>query len=197
MAEKNQEHKQNIAILKALNEAIENGPWDVTVFFQAMRNKLVEIRDRFKQDVNLEDINDSSMAGTLFGRIAKRSGITEVYVLLYNADGTNLAKWENILRTISTHTVSRPIYNLEKNARSALRAAVTKPNEAYISVFIPEEDIMPTQSGRIAHDRYGHEILNLKEGAIKAENIHQFIHVSGRYDYDNNKLVWHSVIDFL
>jgi intracellular multiplication protein IcmQ len=197
MAEKNQDTKQNIAILKALNEAIEKGPWEVTVFFQAMRNKLVEIRDRFKQDVNLEDIDETTNSGTLFDRIAKRSGITEVYILLYNADGGNLAKWENILRTISNHTVSRPIYNHEKNARSALRAAATKQNEAYISVFVPEEDILPTQADRKSHDRYGHEILNLKEGAIKADNIHQFIHVSGRYDYDNNKLVWHSVVDFL
>lgn len=198
MADEKNIVEKNQAILDALNAAIENGPWDKAVFFQAMRTKLIEIRERFKQEALLEAESDQSiMPSTLFGRIAKRSGVAEVYVLLYCADGNNIYKWENVLRSVASHVVSRPIYKQEKDAKAALRAASNKLNEGYVSIFIHEEDIIPPDQERSQIDRYGHEIINVKDGVVRREIIHRFVHISGIYEFKGDKLIWQSAADFL
>lgn len=196
MEDKNTDLHRNQAILQALDEAIEEGPWDATVFFQAIRNKLIEIRNQFEKETGLTEENVSSASrATLFGNMAKRHGMVEVFILLYNADGNSIPKWENLLRSISSQIVSRPVYRLEADAKSALRAATNRMNEAYVSVFIQEDEILPSQLARAPHDRHGHEILSVKEGAIQCENIDQFIHSSGQYDFKNNKLIWTGVVE--
>lgn len=199
MADINLDRQHNLAILKALDEAIEQAPWDTTIFLQAMRNRLIEIRDKFKHEALLDENTDENnlVPATLFGRIAKRTGIAEVFVLIYSADGINIHKWENILRSISKHTISRPIYRSEQDAKKALRAASNKLNEAYVSVFIHEDDIIPPKPDKIPHDRYGTEILNIKEGIIHLENIHHFVHASGVYEFRKDMLVRLGTAEFI
>src|ERR1700722_13594354 len=146
MVDKNTDLQRNQAILQALDEAIEEGPWDVTVFFQAIRNKLIEIRDQFEVETGLSEEDSSSAShATLFSNMAKRHGMMEVFILLYNADGSSIPKWENILRSISSQIISRPVYRREADAKSALRVASNRMNEAYVSVFIKEDQILPSQ----------------------------------------------------
>jgi intracellular multiplication protein IcmQ len=197
MAENEKSSSHDLALLKALDVAIEKGPWDISPFFQTMRDRLIGIRDRFKKEAHLEEKAPERvlMPATLFGRIAKRSGLVEVYIVLYNSDGMNLQKWESILRSVEQHIISRPIYRYEKNARAALHAAVNKPNEAYIAVFIHEEDILAIAPERIPKDRHGIELLTLKDNVVKHQNIFRFVHVSGIYEFKGDKLTWQSAAE--
>lgn len=192
------ETKHNLEILKALNDAIEKGPWEENVFFQAIRKKLIDAREKFKQEVNLTDADIELEGETqIASRIAKKKGLIEIFILLYNAHGTDIHKWQAILNALHAHVLSRPIYKNEQHAKAALRAASNKQNEAYVSVFVNEHDIVEATLERSHTDRFGNELLILREGAIFKENIHRFVHKTGSYEFENQKLVWQNPIDFL
>lgn len=198
MATEDKEQKHVRAILDALNNTIEKGQWGDNLFFQAMLKKLTEVRERLKRDTHLVESNSGQgMPTTLYGRVAQRSGLVEAYILLYNADGNNIPKWESALQMINKFIVSRPIYRHENEVKAALRAATNKMNEGYAVVFIHEEDIIKPSSDQCPHDRYGNELLVLREGAVKRENITRFVHKTGNYKYEDDKLEWASAVEFI
>ena len=163
-----------------------------------MRNHMVTLRERFRHDAGLvEQVDTSAMPATLSGRVAKRSGLAEVYIVLYNNDGTNLIRWESLLRTVAQQAISRPTYRHEKDAKAALRSSVVKSNEAYISMFVYEEDILIPKTAQPPKDRFGNELINLRESAVSSQNIKQFVHVSGVYEYRSERLIRKSSAEFL
>jgi intracellular multiplication protein IcmQ len=197
MTKIDEETKQHLEILKALNDAVNNGPWEHSAFFKAIGEKLTEIRDRFKEDLALGIVEETGLPASLANRIAQRQGLIEIFVVLYNADGSNMYKWEATINSIRSQSINRPIYRDENLAKAALRGAINKQNEAYIAAFINEENIMPLPKEKRPHDRWDNELIVLNEAAIQPQNITRFIHVSGTYEIQFGKLVRQGTADFL
>lgn len=200
MTKINDEVQHNLDILKSLDEAIEKAEWEESLFLRTARKRLIEIRDEFKRDAHLEKYltnEDQDIPKTLAARIAKRTGLVEVFVLLYNADGKDLYRWEQILNSIQGYIVSRPVYRFEKDVKAALRAAVNKSNEAYIAAFINEHEILEMSPEKTPRDRAGIDLLTLRDGAIKKDHITRFIHQTGVYEFENEKLIRHSPAEFI
>lgn len=196
MPELDDNTKYAIAILKALNKAVEEGPWDYNLFYRAMGKQLRELRDKFKEDLNLEEILATGLPATIAKRIAQRSGLVEVFISLYLIQGSHINKWETLLYNIADRAITRPIYSNEADAKAALRGAVNKQNEAYAIAYIKAEDIFPP-SENSPHDRFGHLLLTIRENAITRDNITRLVHVSGIYEYEHGKLIRQGSVDFL
>lgn len=178
--------KINLELIKILETAISEGKWDGGLFFQAAGKKLRDLRDRIKSEINIDVAEPMTQAAV--NTVMKYSGLIDVYVSLYSAEGVNISKWETILTTISRQAITRPIYKKEKDVREVISAKEYQANDAYIIAYVNENSITKTITGKPLLDRFGHELMVLKENSIVVDNIAKFIHSSGEYSYEKGKL---------
>ncbi|MDP3267615.1 MAG: Dot/Icm secretion system protein IcmQ [Legionella sp.] len=180
--------EQNDAILNALNDAIEKGPWDQSSFLKVIGKNLVEIRDDFLTQLGASTKAQLRAESNLANRLALRSGQQEVYVSLYSADGNNLQTWERIVANLPRQMISRPIYAREEDIKSLLKTKENKKNEAYVAIFINQGDILPLAPDKASVDKLGTVLLALKDKTLNLDNISRFVHFTGTYHYVQGRL---------
>lgn len=188
----------NKKLIAILDKIIEKGFWEDTLFLQAAGKKLRELRERLKNDLDVS--TESPETSTLFHRYTQRKIVTDkaqlVFILIYSAEGGNLKQWENIISSLTAHSMTRPIYTNEADVQAVIRSKPNKENDAYLAFSITDNDISPPFNNKVPVDRYGNELVVLKEGVIHSENVEYFVHVSGRYFFQSGKLVRIENVDF-
>lgn len=182
----------NKKLITILDNVIEKGHWDDTLFLQATGKKLREFRERLKNELNVSNKEEKPPSSQLH-RYRKETKADQtsllVFILIYCAEGTNLRQWEHVISSLATHSMTRPIYKNEADVQAVIRGKPNKQHDAYVALSITENDISPPFSTKIPVDRYGNELVVLKEGVVHQNNIEYFVHASGRYIFQNGKLV--------
>lgn len=181
--------EQNEAILKALNEAIEQAPWDKSNFLRVLGKNLIEIRARFLAQLGASNQAQLKAESHFANRVALRSGQQEIYVSLYSADGINMQSWEKIITNLPRQMISRPIYADETDIKAILKTKEQKQNEAYVAIYINQADILPLSPDRAPVDKLGKALLSLKHKSLNLDNISRFVHLTNVYRFDKGKLV--------
>ena len=181
--------EQNARILKALNKAIEDGPWDKSNFLRMVGKNLIAIRDDFLTRLGTKSEHELKHESQLANKMALRSNQQEIFISLYSADGTNIQSWERIVVNLPKQTVSRPIYSSEEELKEVLKLKDNKNNEAYVAIFIDKQDILSLAPDKILKDKLGTPLLSLKDRALNLDNISRFIHVTGIYQFIKGRLV--------
>ena len=181
--------QQSDAILKALDDAILQGPWDESNFLRVIGKNLHELRDGFIAQINTTNGAQSGMISHLANRIALRSGQQEIFIALYSSDGENIASWERILMNLPKQMISRPIYADEEDIKALIRTKANKINEAYVSMYINQSDILFLPVDKTPIDKLGKSLLTLKDKALNLDSINRFVHQSGSYQYSHARLV--------
>ncbi len=181
--------QQTATIMKALDEAIEHGPWSESNFLRVIGKNLREIRDAFANQLLVPGQEKSKMAAHLANRIALRSGQQEIFVALYSSDGNNIQSWERILTNLPKQMISRPIYASEEDIKNIIKTKENKNNEAYVAMYISQSDILPMAEDKIPLDKLGKQLLTLKDKSLSLDNISCFVHISGDYQYDQGRLI--------
>ncbi|KTD65868.1 Dot/Icm secretion system protein IcmQ [Legionella shakespearei] len=181
--------EQNEAILKALNDAIEKGPWEKSNFLKVIGKNLTDVRDDFLNQLGASSHAQLKAESHLANRIALRSGQQEIYVSLYSADGVNIQSWEKIVINLPRQMISRPIYADEADIKAMLKTKENKQNEAYVAIYINQFDILPLSADKAPVDKLGKTLLSLKDKTLSLDNISRFVHVSGVYRYERGRLV--------
>lgn len=177
--------QQADAILKALDDAIDTGPWEESNFLRVIGKNLREIRTNFANQIGVEAPKSIEPVT----RAALRSGQQEVFIALYSSEGNNLQSWERILANLPRYVISRPIYADEADVRFLIKSKENKSNEAYVSVYINQSDILVLPPDKIPLDRFGKTLITLKDRAINLDNINRFVHFSGVYTYTKGRLI--------
>lgn len=189
MALSKEETKKSLEILKALDEAIEKCQLDDSLYFRGIRKKLTDARERFIAELDLDaHLKKLADAESPPQTSLEESQFVEVYISLYQAEGANIRKWENILSSITALSVSRPAYKNEEDVAATIRAKAHKINDAYVAVKVHKDDLLKS-SDKLLADRAGKEVLALREGVIRPQNITRFVHVSGVYKFRNGSLI--------
>lgn len=181
--------EQSAAILKALNEAIENGPWDQSSFLKVIGKNLNQIRDSFLSQLGARTPSQLKAQSHLVNQMATRGDQQEVYVSLYSADGANLVSWERIVANLPRQMISRPIYAAEEDIQALLKIKENKINEAYVAIYINQVDILPMTREKAPTDKLGKSLLCLKDKTLILDNISRFVHQSGVYRYERTRLI--------
>lgn len=181
--------EQNEAILKALNDAIEQGPWEHSNFLRVVGKNLIEIRDSFLTQLGASSQAQLKAESHLANRIALRSGQQEIFVSLYSADGTNIQSWERIVANLPRQMISRPIYADEEDVKAIIKTKENKQNEAYVAIYINQSDILPLHPEKAAVDKLGKTLLALKDKTLNLDNISRFVHLSGIYKFERGRLI--------
>lgn len=179
MASLDDETKANLEILKSLNEAIEKGPWEHNLFFRGIGKKLRDARDRFQRELGLDDLLQSQEAH--MNVVESDQQFTEVYISLYQSEGANMQKWASVIGSLVGHSISRPVYKNEDDIQAAIRAKDYKLNDGYVAARVRNVLILKPYGDKQPLDRFGRELLILREDAVQLENILYFVHISGRY----------------
>ncbi len=171
-------------LMEKLDEAAESEELQKTAFLRAISNELRMLRDKVRIELDNELTEGLEQTDNIARRVARRSGMTEVFVSLYCAEGEKLSSWRNLVTTLATTIVSRSIYKRESDAKLAIRAKGRPQNEAYCVVYIKSDDIAKPFIGESAKDAHGHDLVVLKRGAITPDNIVRFHHMGMDYDFD-------------
>jgi intracellular multiplication protein IcmQ len=189
--------QQAQAILKALDETIATGPWEESNFLRVIGKNLREIRDNFANQLGngLKAQERLKTESNLANRIALRAGQQEVFIALYSTEGNNLQTWERILANLPRQMISRPIYADEKDAQSSIKVKENKVNEAYVAIYIDQNDILAMHPDKTPVDKLGRPLLSLKDRSLHLDNIIRFVHLSGVYRYSKGRLVKNSHAD--
>lgn len=188
MSSLDEETQANLEILKALNEAIEKGPWEHSPFFRGIGKKLQDLRNRFIQETGLEGIDLEQLQVKIIEN-TRFDDHLKVYILLYQSEGINIRKWFNVVTSLVEHSISRPVYKNEEDVKAAIRAKENKQNDAYIEVKVRKQAIYPSNNEKPRLDRDGRELLLLHDGAIQLKNITRFMHISGEYTLCEHSLI--------
>ncbi len=161
-----------------LDDVLATGDWQSSLFLKTAATKLHEFREKSERLYNsgnatakVESVQDSS-------RKIAPSGYLQVFILLYQADGANLPGWYRNLKTLTEYSVTRPVYKDEEYAKELIRAKVAaQDRNGYAVVNIQEGDLDEAGS---QVDQFGHPLFILKQGAVKLENIVEFVHSNKR-----------------
>jgi intracellular multiplication protein IcmQ len=182
--------KQQVdAILNALDDAIQQGPWGTSSFLRVIGKNLLEIREGFAKRVDASAQQQSNRLSSLANQMALRSAQRKVYIVLYSFEGSNIKTWERIVANLPRQMISRPVYSQEDDAIAIIKTKENKNNEAYIVIYINESDILPMPTDKLPHDKLGKQLLTLKDKSLKLDNIDCFVHQSGVYHYTQGRLV--------
>jgi intracellular multiplication protein IcmQ len=178
--------EQTQAILKALDEAIEQGPWEESNFLRVIGKNLREIRQNFSNQLG---DHFEQFKGSIGSNLKSKSHPgQEVFIGLYSTEGNNLQAWERLLANLPRQLISRPIYLNEQDVKNLIKSKTNKVNEAYVAVYVDQTDILDVPADKILSDRFGRPLLSLKDRCLNLENVTRFVHLSGVYHYKKGRL---------
>ena len=186
--------KLNKKIIDLLSGLLESGDWNASLFLKVASKQLHNLRDEAKalleQSVSLDE-NVVSIQESAPKKPALKEGQIEVFVALYQAQSNDLEKWKETLLTLTTNTVGRPVYRDESHVIKAIQVRGNLPQEGYAVVYVDEEDIFNIPASRQVKDSLGNELLSLQQGAVRPDDIHEFIHPEAqqRYLFSSGRLV--------
>jgi intracellular multiplication protein IcmQ len=181
--------EQNTEILKSLNKAIEEGPWDKSNFLRIIGKNLITIRDKFLAKLGASSPEEARAESHLASQIALRSNQQEIYVSLYSFEGSNIQNWERIVANLPKQIISRPVYAEEESLKAILKLKENKNNEAYVAIYINRDDILVMSPDKILKDKWGNSLLCLKDRTLSVDNISRFVHATGIYEFVKGRLI--------
>ena len=192
--------RRYLELLKALDEAARQGPWEKTLILTAIGKKITRFRDELSDLFGIEgDFDYESELQKLEQAIAREhsgevavsanQGLVNIYIAVYSANGQDLKSWDKVALSLTTTVVSRPIYRSEADVQAFINSKGRRANDGYLVVSIEETMILKPFSGQLPTDRLGHELLVLKRGAIKRENMRRLVIASGHFAWQSGHWV--------
>lgn len=174
--------------LQALDDALASGTWTETSFIIIVGKKLRVLRDDLAAKIDKFEAGETGSQEYLAHRAHLTASHKLVYISLYSLEGANIASWERIIANLQRQIVSRPVYTNEEDAQNIIKTKEKKINEAYVSFYVSEVDVLELPADKIPLDKLGKPMLVLKDNAINLENIEYFFHLSGKYRYSRGQL---------
>lgn len=181
--------EQADAVLQALDNAIQQGPWEESNFLKVIGKNLRGIREDFVSQMESAGKVSADVIAHLANQKAQRRDQKKVCVALYSSNGKNIQSWEWIVTNLPRQMISRPIYVEEDDVKAIIKTKEHQINEGYVIIYIDEHDILPVDEDKVPMDKLGKPRLLLKDGALKLSNLECFVHQSGIYHYSQGRLV--------
>lgn len=181
------EVKVALEIKKILDDGIKEGPWQANLFLKGIKKKLEELRDQFEVDVGLDQFTNGLLNASHTTHLS--SGTANIYISLYQSQGSNVHKWQEVIASLARYSMGRPIYKEEDDVRAAARLTNRNINNAYVVVKVNADAILPDSPEQPRCDREGRKLIMLREGAISLHNIVRLVHTTGEYKLVGNFLV--------
>lgn len=175
------ELEQHEQLIQLIREAIQHDE-DLREKYQ-VGDKFRFVRDRLnglltEMETHLKSVRSEAHQVKSVGPSNK----VQIYVYLYNTQGTILRSWAALLtpKVFYEHSVNRPIYTDRHAIETYIRSKSNKQQHAFITVSVNQEDIL-TQPDSAKHDTMGNPLIKVREGCLRFENFIVFTH--NEHDY--------------
>ncbi len=179
--------KQEEAEYKKLLELNEHKGWTVSNVMKVYHKRFLKVLDAAKKVYELGQEYLSSKVD--IKSIQDRPGYKKLYVVLFQVDGSNMLRWEVLLKSIKSITSGRPIFEEEEAARVA-STRTGNSKTGYVSIWVNEMNIIDTPATLALKDVNGYKIVTLRQNSLNPANIIYFVHGTDViYDYVNYKLI--------
>jgi Dot/Icm secretion system protein IcmQ len=176
--------KLNQRLIDLMEEIFGSCDWESSLLLHNIKSELQEHMDTLlEQREQLLEI--AAPATTKLATLKPNQRV--IYVTLYQVDGYSMPKWSQRLSSLERYNLSRPVYGSEEEVQKALRSRGYPVTEAYVSVIVDKDMVRSLDNP--AKDRWGQELISLKEKAVKQSNILQFVHSHKHYNFVDNALV--------
>lgn len=186
MAEPNQTVEILKQAIKTLDELLEKGVWKGSLLLENSGKKIQAYRDE-AQDI-LDDITGVKTQKEQEAINQAAGELLTIYVSVFQMNPNDMVAWQATLNSIGEYSMSRPIYLAEDHVQEMIRSRPDPSREAYVEVTIRKEDVLLPPSGKPALDRFDHELLNVRQGRVKPNNIKRFVHRNKVYHFQNGAL---------
>ena len=173
----------NKALVKIFDELLEKGDWHSTLFLKVSGQRILKLREKAQALLD-GALQDSAPLEEVFDT----TGYILVYVSLFHMGGGSPKDWQGRLKSLSGYAVSRPIYEKEEHVQAVIRNKDSPENEAYVAVWIKEDQVLSRTGERAKKDSFGHPLLVLRSEALKNARIEFFVHQGTIYTYDGSRL---------
>lgn len=178
------------AALTTLDEVLEGGDWDSSLFLRnalkvlrPLREKALALQSQLKE---IQPTAGHDQRGVVHPRLSEEH--VKLYITLYQVNGLDLKQWEVKLTSLAASVVGRPIYQTEEAAQQALRTKLSQTSEGYVVVAIDPTKIVAV--GRwTRHDRLGNSLVNVLPGSVTEHSILEFVHQGKRYSFKDRQLI--------
>lgn len=173
-------------LVKILDEALDTGEWD-TLFLRNVKKRLEGLRAEAGSLLNAEKNIGLHVSPPPPPAQRNTDDYVKIYILLYQLDSNNLQSWTSVIKTLRDYNVNRPTYLDEQYIQELVRSKRDAEKYGYVIVNIKKTNIYQFDKQMV--DSFGHEVVAVKEKAIKLENIIEFVHANKRrYAFKDNKL---------
>jgi Dot/Icm secretion system protein IcmQ len=172
-------------IVDILDNLLKHDYWESSFYLKVAKKRLNDIREDARAYLHTldKDIEQKQMQ-----EIAIPPGCIKAFISVYQSEGNSLKQWLVTLKSLIKHSVTRPVYRREQDVREIIRNKPDPTRLGYAVIIVNEKDILPL--AKAPTDKIGHELIMLKENAIKVENIIEFVHANEKkYTIKNNVLI--------
>lgn len=189
------EKEQENILHEKLKSLLAKGPWDQGKFFEGIKQNLQAICDNYEEMLGLKPKAKAAVPSDFAANEqvgSEESLEMNIFISLHNSRGGEqdaIKTWENLLLTIGRQVINRPIYAKEEDVQAFIRSAKDPNKEAYVCAVILKRNLMAPPGGVDLLDREGRKLLTVKEGTVSREDVQRFVHISGTYQYQKDKLV--------
>ena len=179
-----------IAILQNLidlaDRVLGKGDWEDSLFLRNTVKPLQALREQAQQTVDFIQYGNQQASND---QLALSDEATAIYISLFQSQGDDLQRWEMQLRSLPRYILGRPVYASEEFAQKLVRLKAIKTPEAYAKVAVEKSMLQDDGISLKRTDRHGSELINLIPGAVKTQNILEFVHQGKRYYWRDGKLI--------
>jgi intracellular multiplication protein IcmQ len=172
-------------LIEMVDRLLEAGDWDDSLFLHNTVKPLKVLREQAQQTIDFIQYGNQQASNEV---LSLATDMTMVYISLYQGQGDDLQRWEMQLRSLPRYILGRPIYETEEGVQKLIRLKTVKTCEAYVKVAIAKSATQ--QDGLVLKrtDRHGTALVNLMPGAVKTQNILEFVCQGKRYYWREGKL---------
>lgn len=176
----------NKKLIAMLDDLLDTCNWESSLFLKTASKKFLALRTEAEQLLLAATMPNIAPKNVV---LQTKEGHTKVFLSVYQTEGANLQKWYVTLKSLDEYSISRPVYREEEHITAMIRAKSDPQREGYVVLFVKNDSIIHVPPGKIATDRLGHELITLKTGAVKQENILEFVHCQQHYQMNETGLV--------
>lgn len=173
-------------LIKILDEVHSKADPNAGLFLKTAGEKIAGLKQN--AEALLNELQGKGASSEIQATASSVEGQTLVYVSLFQTDPESIDKWQKTLRRISEYSLARPIYRKVEHIEQMIRSRPDPRKEAYVAVWIRDDDVISGYAGKMAQDQMGNDLVTVKEGAVKPENIKQFVHGDIAYTYREGTL---------
>ncbi len=173
-------------VIAALDRVINLGDWETSAFLRHAVKKLKQMREEaWKLSLQLQGKTEEEAVEPP----KLEAGMAPVYISIFQHKAHSYKDWEYQLNNLPQYVFGRPIYREEKAVQQSIRTKLMQTSDAYVCVGVAEKAIQIEEFHPSSQDKWGNRLLQLIPGAVRKENILEFVYVNKRYYFVNGKLV--------